>query len=435
LNLSVEVIGIIGMATLIILIMLRMYIGAAMALVAFAGIMVITNPVVAKSVLGSAPFGNLNSYVLTVIPMFTLMGMIISETRLGADLYKAANSWLGHLKGGLASATVVACGFLGAVTGGHYVATVVMSKIALPEMRRYKYNDQLSCGTIAAAAPLAVIIPPSLPFIMYGIMTELSIGKLFISGIMPGILQIIIYIIIITAICTINPEMGGRGERLPFRQRLNDTKGILAVGILFILVIGSIYTGVCTTTESGALGSVGAFIIAFFQKDMSLKKMYNCFKETALTTGMIFLLLAGTYVFISFIAYSKIPFAFTKFVTSLNVPVGVILIALAIMYFILGMFMPDIPMLLLTVPLVYPAMTALGVDGIWLGYFIVKLMALGAITPPIGIVVFILGGCSGVPIAKIFKGCVPFMLGDVAILIICSVFPDIVLFLPSLMGG
>ena len=427
-------IGALGMALLLVLIALRFHIGAAMAFIGIVGITIMTGFDAALSVAGSAPFANLNSSTLAVIPMFTLMGTIIAETSIGQKLYKAANAMLGRAPGGLSSATIVAGGLLGAITGGHYVACNVLAKVSLPEMRRYGYDDQLATASIACSAPLAIIIPPSIPFIMYGIMTELSIGKLFMSGVGPGILTIIAYIIYVTILCIRKPHMGPRGAKTSFAQKMKDFSGIISVVILFIMVLGSIYAGVCSTVEAGALGSAAALVIALLMHDMSWKKLWICFKETAITVGMVLFLLCGTYIFISFISISGLPTAFSELIMSFDVPVAVIIFGLAVMYFILGMFMPDIPMLLLTVPVVYPAMVALGVDGLWLGLFIVKLMAIGSVTPPIGIVVFILGGISRVDVGKIFKGVIPFVLVDLVVLILCCIFPQIVTFIPNTMG-
>ena len=427
-------IGALGMLALLILIGLRFHIGAAMASVGIIGIIIMRGFKGAISIAASAPFANLNSNALAVIPLFTLMGTIIAETSIGKKLYQAANSLLGRQPGGLASATVVAGGLLGAITGGHYVACNVLAKVSLPEMRRYGYGDQLAAAAIACSAPLAIIIPPSLPFIMYGIMTELSIGKLFMCGVGPGILTILLFIGYITIYCMKRPDMGPKGAKIELKQKLKDLRGIIPVLVLFLLVLGSIYTGLCSTVEAGALGSAGALVIALVMKDLTLKKLWICFKETLITVGMVLFLLCGTYIFISFISMSGLPTAFSQFVMSLDVPVAVILLGLAIMYFILGMFMPDIPMLLLTVPVVFPAMSALGVEGYWLGFFIVMLMAIGSVTPPIGIVVFILGGVSKIDVGKIFKGVIPFVLIELVVLLICSFIPQIVTFIPNSMG-
>jgi len=431
---SAELIGILGIILVLLLIAMKFWIGAAMGIVGFLGLVVLRGLNQALTQVGSIPFQNINSYTMTVIPMFTLMGMVISETDIGKDLFVAAHKWLGHLRGGLASASIVASGLLGAICGSHTTGTVIMSKIALPEMTRYKYDLRLSTGSIAAGAPLSIIIPPSLPMVLYGIMTEQSIGKLFISGIIPGIIMMIVYIIVITVLCRLNPEMGPADKRASFRERIASLKGIWAMLALFLLVLGGIYGGFFTPTESGAIGAFGAIIIGFIKRELNIKKLLKCIKDTAVLTAMILFIIAGTYVFISFITYSKLPFLLSSFIASLNVPTVVILIAIAIMYIILGCFLPEYPMIILTIPIIFPAVTALGVDPIWFGLFTVLMMSMGALSPPVGLVVYILGACSGVPVATVFRGTIPFLLADVFIIILVLLFPQIVTFLPGLMG-
>lgn len=426
-------IGLVGLVLLLILFALRVWVGAALGMVGLAGLFLLVGSDRALAVLGSAPYANLNSYTLTVIPMFTLMGMIIAETDIGPSLYRSAYSLVGRFRGGLASATVVAAGMLGAITGGHYAATTIMAKIALPEMRKFQYNDSLATGSIAAAAPLAMIIPPSIAMVMYGVLTENSVGQLLMSGVIPGVLQIFLYMWIIYLMCKRNPALGPAGRRFTWREKLQASKGIISTVILFLLVLISVYTGVCTTTESGAIGSVGALIIALLTKDMSIKKFLACLKETLLSTGMILFLLAGTYVFTTFISMSKIPFVISQFVSGLSVPGGVVIFAICVMYIILGMFLPEIPMLVLTVPLIYPSVIALGYSGIWFGLIVVKMMAFGAVSPPVGMVVYILSGVTKVPITSIFKGAMPFLIGDLLLVLVFCLWPQIVLLLPNLM--
>lgn len=430
---SPELIGLLGVVLLVVLIVLRMWIGTALAVVGFLGILLMRDWTQALSVLGSVPFQNVNNLTITVIPMFTLMGMIIGETNIGRDLFKAANAWIGSLRGGLASATVAACGMLGAITGSHYVGTVIMSKIALPEMRRYNYDDQLATASIAAGAPLSIIIPPSMPMIMYGIITEQPIGKLFMGGLLPGILMIVVFIAFITIYCARKPQMGPKGESTTWAVKFKSLVGIIPMLILFILVLGGIYGGFFTTTESGAVGALGALIIAIVTKQMNGKKFILIMKETLLTVCMVLFLLIGTYIFISFVSLSKLPFFISEFVTGLNAPNWVIVIALAIMYLILGMILPEIPMIVLTIPILFPALSAIGFDPVWLCIFVVLMMALGAITPPIGMVVFMMGGLSGVPVTKIFKGVTPFIVCDFIVIALVAIFPQIATFIPSMM--
>lgn len=429
-----ELIGILGVIILIVLICCRMWIGVAMGVVGFVGLWIMRGMPYALNVVGGAPYANLFSYTLTVIPMFTLMGMFIAESHIGEKLYGACESYVGHYRGGLASATVIASGVLGAITGGQYGATIIMSKLALPEMRKRKYKDILGGSCIAAAAPLAIVIPPSVPMIFYGVLTETPISGLFMGGVIPGIFCAICFCITIAILCKIDPELAPAGAKATWRERGKATLGLIPVGILILVVLGTVYTGVCTTTESGALGAVGSLIIALCMKDVNWKMLKRCFIETAKNAGMILFLMAGTYIFITFISVSKLPFAITNFITGLNVPFMVLVLLIALMYFFLGMIMPEIPMMLLTVPLLWPALESLGADPVWFGIVIVMVMAMGSITPPIGVVVFILGGVSKIPVTKIFKGCVPFIIAEVFVIVVLCLFPQIATWLPSTMG-
>ncbi len=430
---SFELIGILGIVLLIALIACRMWIGVAMGLVGFVGLLLMRGGAYALSIVGSAPYANLFAYTLTVVPMFTLMGMFISESKIGAKLYGAAEAYVGHRGGGLASATVIASGVLGAITGGHYGATVIMSKLALPEMRKRNYSDSLAGSCIAAAAPLAIIIPPSVSMIFYGVLTETSVAKLFMGGLVPGIMLAICFCITIGIMCRRNKTLGPAGPKADRKTRLKVTIGLIPIAILIFLVLGTVYTGVCTTTESGAIGAVGALVIALFMGDVNPKMLKTCFVETAKNCGMILFLLAGTYIFITFMSVSRLPFAITNLITSANVPLTVLLIFVALMYFFLGMILPEIPMMLLTVPLLWPALQALGADPVWFGVVVVMLMAMGSITPPVGVVVFILSGVSKIPVMKLFKGCVPFIITEVIVIIILCLIPQIVTWLPSTM--
>lgn len=432
---SSELIGLFGLIVLIIFIGMRMWIGVAMGVVGFVGLIVLKNVSYAMNIVGGAPYANLFAYTLTVVPMFTLMGMFISESKIGEYLYSATESYVGHHKGGLASATVIACGVLGAITGGHYGATLIMSKLALPEMRKRKYDDSLGGACIASAAPLAIIIPPSVSLIMFGVLTETSVSKLFMGGLVPGILLAVCFCITIAIICNRNKNLAPAGPKSSWKERGKASIKLIPIAILIIIVLGGIYTGFFTTTESGAIGAMGSLIIALCMRDVNWKMLKRSFLDTAKNAGMMLFLLAGTYVFITFMSVSKVPFFLSEFIIGLNVPFWVLMLLIAIMYFVLGMFLPEIPMLLLTVPLLWPALNAMGTDPVWYGVIVVMLMALGSITPPIGVVVFILSGVSDIPVTKLFKGCLPFIITELVVVLILCFIPQIVTWLPSTMAG
>jgi len=428
-----EMIGLIGVIVMLLLIAMRMWIGVAMGVVGIVGLAILRNMNLALVSAAEVSFGNINSYTLTVIPMFALMGMIISESRIGSDLFRACNAWLGRVTGGLASATVAASAFMAAICGSHTVSTVILSKIALPEMKRYNYDDGFACATVAVGAPLSIVIPPSLALILYGIITEQPIGKLFIAGLIPGVLMILVFLALIRIMCTAKPHLGPKGEKFTLKQKMKATWGILPVIILFVLVLGGIYMNIFTSTESGAIGAAGAIIISLAYKSLNGKKFLLAIKETAMTVGMVFSLLIGTYIFIRFITLSQLPMALSSFMAGLNAPLPVVMLMLAVVYMLLDAIMPEIAMIILSVPIIYPAMMILGFDPIWLGIYIALWMALAAITPPIGLVVFIISGMSGVTVTKIFKSVMPFIAADVVVIALICIFPMLVTWLPSLM--
>ena len=432
---SPEMIGLIGIIVLLVLIALKMWVGAAMALVSIIGIIILKNTGVAWTAAGTSAFKNLNTYAFTVIPMFTLMGMIISESTMGTDLYAAAYAWVGRFKGGLASATVVACGVLGAISGSSNVGVVIMGRVALPEMKKNNYDDAFACGSVAAGAPLSILIPPSMAFITYGIITENSIGQLFMSGIGVGVVQMILYIVVVYIMCTINPKLGPRGPKVPFKQMMKSLLKIVPIMLLVVLVMGGVYAGFFTTTEAGAIGAFGSIVIAFIFRQITVKKFKKALKETATLCGMIFFLIASTYLFVTFMSLSRLPMLLANIIVSLEVPKWVIAVALIVLYFILGMFLPETPMVLLTIPVLYSALMRVGFDPIWLGAFVVKLMAIGSISPPVGMTCFTMAAVTGEPVDKIFKGVVPYLAVDVVILILMIIFPGIATFIPSMMAA
>ena len=432
---SPEMIGLIGIIVLLALIALKMWVGAAMALVSIVGIIILKNTGVAWTAAGTSAFKNLNTYAFTVIPMFTLMGMIISESTMGTDLYAAAYAWVGRFKGGLASATVVACGVLGAISGSSNVGVVIMGRVALPEMKKNDYDDSFACGAVAAGAPLSILIPPSMAFITYGIITENSIGQLFMSGIGVGVVQMILYIVVVYIMCCINPKLGPRGPKVPFKQMLKALLKIVPIMLLVILVMGGVYAGFFTTTEAGAIGAFGSIVIAFIFRQITVKKFKKALKETATLCGMIFFLIASTYLFVTFMSLSRLPMLLANIIVGLEVPKWVIAAALIVLYFILGMFLPETPMVLLTIPVLYSALMRVGFDPIWLGAFVVKLMAIGSISPPVGMTCFTMAAVTGEPVDKIFKGVIPYLGVDILILILMIIFPGIATFIPSMMAA
>lgn len=431
---SPEMIGILGIVVLLVLLALKMWVGAAMSLVSIVGIILLKNFNVAMSAASTSAFNNLNSYTFTVVPMFTLMGMVIAESTMGKNLYDAAYAWVGRFRGGLASATVVACGVLGAISGSTHVGVLVMSRVALPEMKRNNYDESFAAGAVVAGAPLSILIPPSIGFIMYGIITENSIGKLFMSGIGVGVLQMILYIIAIYIMCRVKPELGPKGPKLPLKTMLKTLLKVIPILALMVLVLGGIYQGFFTTTEAGAIGAFGSILIALIFRQITVKNLAKAFKDTAVMCGMVFFLIASTYLFVTFMSLSRVPMMLANFIVSLTVPQWVLACALIVLYFILGMFLPEIPMVVLTIPVLYSALMKVGFDPIWLGAFVVKLMAIGSISPPVGMTCFTMAGATKMPVQTIFRGVIPYLAVDLIILVLMIVFPGIATFLPNMMA-
>ncbi len=432
---SPELIGIIGIIVLFILMSTRMWIGLSMAAVGFFGIAVLRGGFAqALNVVGSSAFNTISNFTMTTIPMFLLMGLVISETSIGRGLYRAAYAWIGRFRGGLAAATTCASGLLGAICSSHMTGTIIMSKIALPEMRKYEYSDELACGSIAGAAPLSILIPPSMPFIMYGIITEQPIGKLFMAGVIPGVVLLFIDLIMIAVYTRRNPKAGPAGDRIAMKEKLKTTLEVLPMVILFLLVLGGIYLGFFTATESGAIGAAGAIVIAVVKREMSFKKLLQCLATTATMSSTILVLLAGTNIFVSFITMCRLPQYLVGLVAGLNAPFIVLVLAVILIYIVLGMFLPDMPLIVLTVPIIYPIITALGWNPIWFGCLVVFMQALGSVTPPVGMAVYLLSGLADVSVIKIFKGVLPFIVGMVIIIVLVIAFPGLATWLPAMMS-
>lgn len=428
-----EIIGLIGVFLVIGLIMFRVWIGAAMAIVGFLGLCAIQGFTRAAAVLGTTTFSNLSVYPISAVPMFALMGMVIAETNIGRDLYRAIYRFVGRFRGGMASATVTTAGVLGAITGAEDVAAVIMTKIALPQMRDLGYDDELSTASIAGGSPLAIIIPPSLPMILYGILTECSVAKMFMGGVVPGVIMIGAFWVAISIICRIKPHLGPAGPKFPVKDRLKGLVGVAPVVILFLMVLGGIYGGLCTTTEAGAVGAAGAIIIAFVTRQMNLKKFLKILREAVVTVGLILFLIAGTYIFITFLNVSRLPQLLTVWISETFSSNFTVLLMVAILYIILGMVMPQMCMMILTIPLLWPAMNALGFNIIWFGVFVTMMQALGGVTPPIGLIAYMVSGISRVSAGKVFRGLVPFIAAYLLIIILVCIFPSLVTWLPSRM--
>ena len=430
---SPELVGLIGVMIMLFLLGTGMWIGLAMGIVGFLGVFCIRGFEQALNMAGSIPYENIAFYTISVMPMFVLMGLVISQTGIGSDLYYSAHKCIGQLRGGLAQATVIACAFLSAISGTAWTGIIVFSKTALPEMRKYNYDDGLSTATISCSASMDILIPPSIAFVMYGILTEQSIGKLYIAGIIPGVIQALFYMTTIYIVCRMNPKMGPAGPKTNLKEKIFSLKNAWATVSLFIAVMGGIYLGVFTPTEAGAVGAFGSIVIAAIGRQLTVKRLVNSFKETVVMTGMILLMLVGTFMFMHFMALSRLPFAMSNFVVGLQLPSIVVMIAIILMYLILGGPLPELPLVMLTIPIIYPLVVALGFDPIWYGVIIVRMIAIGSISPPVGNNIFLISGLSGVPLSTVYRGVIPFLIADVINVAFLVAFPELSLFLVRMM--
>lgn len=430
---SPEMIGLLGIVFMLFLLGTGMWIGLAMGVIGFLGVFCIRGFEQALNMAGSIPYENIAFYTLSVMPMFVLMGLVISQTGIGSDLYYSAHKCIGQFRGGLAQATVIACAFLSAISGTAWTGIIVFSKTALPEMRRYGYDDGLSAATISCSASMDILIPPSIAFVMYGILTENSIGKLYVAGIIPGVIQALFYMIAIYVVCRMNPKMGPAGPKTSFKEKVFSMKDTWATITLFIVIMGGIYLGVFTPTEAGAVGAFGSIVIAAIGRQLTVKKLINSFKETVVMTGMILLMLVGTFMFMHFMALSRLPFAISDWIVGLKVPPFLVMIAIILMYLILGGPLPELPLVMLTIPIIYPLVLALGFNPIWYGVIIVRMIAIGSISPPVGNNIFLISGLGGIPLGTVYRGVIPFLIADVVHVALLLIFPELSLFLVRMM--
>ncbi|MCF8094941.1 MAG: TRAP transporter large permease subunit [Desulfobacteraceae bacterium] len=430
---SPEIAGIVGLGGLIFLLFCRMWIGAAMALVGFLGYAYILGINPAFGVIAQIPFSTVAYYPMSTVPLFILMGEIILSSGIGVNLYDTAYKWLGQLRGGLAMSTTLACALFAAITGVSSPAIVTMGKVAIPEMRKRHYRDQLATGSIVAAGGMAFLIPPSMAFIIYGIITEQSIGKLFMAGIFPGILLCALFMITITIITSISPDKGPAGPKTSFRDKIGSLKGTWHTILLFLLVLGGIYGGIFTPTEAGGIGAFGALVITVGCRLMSLRSFIRCLLEACEITAMVFLLIIGAYILMKFLAVSGLPGLLSETVASLTVPRLVILSGILLLYVFLGMFLDIFSAVIMTIPVIFPVIVSLGFDPIWFGVVMVIVMQMGLVTPPLGMDVYILSGAIGVKPFTIFTGVLPFIAAMIICIVLLVIFPEIALFIPSIM--
>lgn len=432
---SAITVGVVGIFCFFALIAMKMPIAFAMTLVGFLGFSILSSFIAGFNMISRELFSNFSSYSLSVIAMFVWMGFLAYYSGIGTNLYVFAYKLIGHWPGGLAIATQIACGTFGAICGSNTATAATMAAIALPEMEKYEYNSSLATASIAAGGVIGVLIPPSVIFIVYGMATEQSVGKLFIAGIIPGILLMCLFMATIYLLTLRNPQLGPAGPRASWRERVMALKGGLGEAMaVFLLSVGGLFAGWFTPTEAGAVGVAGVLGVALLEKRLSWEKLRKSLQDTTRTTAMIMLMIAGAVIFGRFMAISRIPFELASWAGSLPLPPYAIMAIVLVIYFLLGCFIDALALVLLTIPIFYPLVVhTLGYDPIWFGVIIVLVVAMGVITPPVGMNVYIIKGVAPhIPLEVIFKGIWPFLCAVIICLVILMAFPSIVTFLPNI---
>lgn len=432
---SPEMIGLIGIIAFVALVLLRVQVGIALLTVGLIGYAYLVNPQVALSQLGMSSFGTAAKYSLSVMPMFILMGMFLSGSGLAKDLFKAVDYWVGQIRGGLAMATLGASAIFASISGSNNATTATISKVALPEMKKYNYDMGLSAASVAAGGTLGVLIPPSVILILYGVLTMEPIGKLLIGGFVPGVLMCLVFMLTVYIQVRRNPDLAPvRKESVSFSQKMQSLAPIWPFFLIFMISIGGIYFGMFTPTEAGAVGAFGALLFAVLTKRMNWKQFVSSIEETVRLTAMIFIILIGATLFGQFLAMSRIPAEVSSLVTGLDINKYVIMLLILFVYLLLGLFMEGIAILVLTLPIVHPLILDLGFDGVWFGIIMTLVFNIGTLTPPLGMGVFVIHGVNrDIPLPVIFKGVMPMIYAMIIFTIILVAFPDIVMFLPNMM--
>ena len=426
-------VGLSGIALLILLFLLKMPVAFAMAMVGFAGFAFLTTPEAALSLLANDIFGTFTSYPLSVIPMFILMGTFAFASGISRRLFKTTYAWIGHRRGGLTVATVFACAGFGAICGSSTATAATMGKIALPEMKKYNYDDTLATGTVAAAGTLGILIPPSTVLIVYGILTEQSIGQLFLAGIVPGILLSLFFAATVVYLCWRNPAIGPPGDPTSWKERLTALTGIIEALMLFILAIGGLFGGLFSPTQAGAIGAGGALLIGLARRQLRWQTFIEACKEALRTSCMVIFIITGAVIFGHFMAVSRIPFMLADWLGELPIHPMAVMSVIVFIYFIGGFFMDAMGLIVVTIPIFFPVVQKLGFDPIWFGIIIVLVGEMGVITPPVGVNVFVIKGIApDIPLEKIFRGILPFLVALIVFTILLMIFPQIATFLPNM---
>ncbi|MFO7772554.1 MAG: TRAP transporter large permease [Dehalococcoidia bacterium] len=432
---SPTTVAIIGLGVMLLLMFLRLPVGFAMGLAGFLGLMYYISPRAALHILGTDIWGQFSSYGLTAIPLFILMGYICFNSQISVRLFDTAYKWVGQIRGGLAMATVVACAGFAAICGSNSATAATMGTVSLPQMKKYGYQPVLSTSTVASGSILGVVIPPSVVLIIIGLQTGQSVIRLFFGGIFPGLLLSLLFLITIYAICRWKPDFGPAGARTSLKEKIVALPGALEVLVLFALVLGGLYLGWFTPTEAGAAGAFGAIVVALVRRELNWKRFTAAIQETLRTSCMVVVLVTGAVIFGRFVAATRLPFVLADWAVALPVPPASILAIVLLIYILGGCLMDALGFLVITIPIFFPLLIALGYDPVWSGVILTIATTIGAITPPVGINVYVVKGLvPDVPLETIFRGVGFYFIACIVCLILLVVFPQITLFLPRVIG-
>lgn len=427
-------VGMIGIVVMLGLLVLGVPIAFAMAVVGIVGTAVVAGITQTLSQVTLVTWDKGTDFVIVCIPLFVFMGQLTATTGIAGDLYEFLQRWLGRLRGGLGIASVFACGGFGAVTGSSVACVATMGTIVYPQMKKYGYDNRLSTGVLAASGTLGILIPPSLAFAFYGTLTNTSIAALFMAGIVPGLITMALFAAIVWVQCLINPALGPRAQSFTWGQKFASLRGVLPIAIIFALVIGTLYGGICTPTEASAIGAAGVVVVSLAMGRLTWANLRRALWETGMVSAFVFAIIVGGYLISRFLAVTQITDLLVRFVTDLNPsPLGFIGF-MVVLYLFLGAILDVFGMTILTLPFIFPITTALHIDPVWLGVFIVIMTEVALITPPVGVNVFVMRGiATDVPMGRIFQGVLPFLLGEFVLIGLLVAFPAIATWLPALM--
>lgn len=426
--------GYLGIATLVLLVVVGVPVAYASAFTGIVGMMVLRNPTAATGLAGIIPYANSGHYALSVLPLFITIGFLAMHAGITTSAYEAARKWVGRAPGGLATATIFASAGFAAVSGASTASTAVFTRLALPEMEARGYDKRLAAGVVAVGGTLAALIPPSAILVIYGIIVEQSVAKLLLAGLLPGLISMFVYLAVITIVVKLKPELAPLEPSTTFIEKLQALPKVSGVFAVVGVILGGIYLGWMTPTESAGVATAIILAMALFKK-IGLRDFHNGLLDTVRTTVMIFMVLWGVMIFVRFLAFTGLPGEVTELVINLDVPRWVVLIGIIVMYLLLGMILDGLGMMMLTLPVVFPAIVGLGYDPIWFGILLVKLIEIGVVTPPVGLNCYVVNGIRpDIPLQSVFRGVTPFLIGEIFIIAIIVLFPDLILLLPNMMN-